>query len=123
MEHNPVGWFEIYVQDMARARTFYESMLQLKLEHLPMPEIEMWGFPFDMARVGASGSLVKMHGVASGGNSTVVYFSCVDCAVEEARVVPSGGTVQQSKMSIGEYGFISMVLDTEGNMIGLHSIQ
>ncbi|MDO8177125.1 MAG: VOC family protein [Undibacterium sp.] len=123
MEHNPVGWFEIYVQDMARARTFYESMLQLKLEHLPMPEIEMWGFPFEMERVGASGSLVKMHGVASGGNSTVVYFSCVDCAVEEARVVPSGGTVQQSKMSIGEYGFISMVLDTEGNMIGLHSIQ
>ncbi|MDO8702727.1 MAG: VOC family protein [Undibacterium sp.] len=123
MEHNPVGWFEIYVQDMARARTFYESMLQLKLEHLPMPEIEMWGFPFAMERVGASGSLVKMHGVASGGNSTVVYFSCVDCAVEEARVVPSGGTVQQSKMSIGEYGFISMVLDTEGNMIGLHSIQ
>lgn len=123
MEHNPVGWFEIYVQDMARARAFYESMLQLKLEQLPMPEIEMWSFPMDMTRTGASGSLVKVNGVASGGNSTVIYFSCADCAIEEARVVPAGGRVQRGKMSIGEYGFVSMVLDTEGNLIGLHSIQ
>ncbi len=123
MEHNPVGWFEIYVQDMARARAFYESMLQLKLEQLPMPEIEMWSFPMDMTRTGASGSLVKVNGVASGGNSTVIYFSCADCAIEEARVVPAGGRVQRGKISIGEYGFVSMVLDTEGNLIGLHSIQ
>ena len=122
MEHNPVGWFEIYVQDMPRAKKFYESMLQLKLEHLPMPEIEMWSFPMDMTRTGASGSLVKVKDVPSGGNSTLVYFSCADCAIEEARVVPNGGSIQRVKMSIGEYGFISLVLDTEGNLIGLHSL-
>lgn len=77
----------------------------------------------DMTRTGASGSLVKVNGVASGGNSTVIYFSCADCAIEEARVVPAGGRVQRGKISIGEYGFVSMVLDTEGNLIGLHSIQ
>ena len=55
------------------------------------------------------------------GNGTIVYFTCEDCAVEEKRVVPNGGKVMKSKFSIGQYGFISLVTDTEGNMIGLHS--
>ena len=64
----------------------------------------------------------KMEGFASGGNSTLVYFSCTDCAIEEARVVEFGGSIQRGKTSIGEYGYISLVLDTEGNMFGLHSM-
>jgi predicted enzyme related to lactoylglutathione lyase len=76
-----------------------------------------------MEKTGASGALVKMAGFPSGGNSTLVYFVCEDCAVEEGRVEAAGGTVERSKMSIGEYGFISLAIDTEGNMIGLHSQQ
>lgn len=120
---NPVGWFEIYVQDMARARKFYESVLRLKLEKLGPPDIEMWAFPMEMEAWGAAGALVRMEGVPSGGNSTLVYFSCEDCAVEEARVPKAGGRIQRQKMSIGEYGFISLAFDTEGNMIGLHSMK
>ena len=71
----------------------------------------------------APAALVKMQGVASGGNSTLVYFMCDDCAVEEGRVKPSGGKVEKAKMSIGQYGFISLVVDTEGNMFGLHSMK
>jgi predicted enzyme related to lactoylglutathione lyase len=52
-----------------------------------------------------------------------VYFSCEDCAVEEARVAENGWTVHQSKMSIGEHGYVTMVRDTEWNMIWLHSQQ
>lgn len=37
MAMNPVGWFEIYVQDMQRARTFYEVVLGHQLQALPMP--------------------------------------------------------------------------------------
>ena len=59
----------------------------------------------------------------SGGNSTLVYFSCTDCAIEAGRVAAFGGRIQREKMSIGEYGFISLAFDTEGNMFGLHSIQ
>ena len=62
-----------------------------------------------------------MPGFPSGGNSTIVYFACDDCAVEEARVPQFGGSIQRPKMSIGEYGFISLAVDTEGNMIGLYS--
>jgi hypothetical protein len=123
MKRNPVGWFEIYVQDMNRAKAFYEAVLQTKLDHLPAPDLEMWGFPGEPGGLGAGGSLVRMEGFPSGGNSTLVYFMCEDCAVEEGRVVASGGRIQKPKMSIGQYGFISLALDTEGNMFGLHSMK
>jgi len=120
---NPAGWFEIYVQDTSRAKTFYETVLRIELERLPSPVLEMWAFPRDPGIPGASGALAKMDGVASGGNSTLVYFSCEDCAVEEARVKSAGGKIQKPKMSIGQYGFIALAIDTEGNMFGLHSMK
>ena len=52
--HNPVGWFEIYVQDAERARTFYEAVLQVTLQRLPVPDLEMWAFGMDPAAPGAS---------------------------------------------------------------------
>jgi predicted enzyme related to lactoylglutathione lyase len=128
MKSNPVGWFEIYVQDMPRAKAFYEAVFQGALEELQNPdaneffEMEMWAFPLDMERAGASGALVKMRGCPSGG-STLVYFTCEDCSVEAARAASHGGKIFKEKMSIGEYGFIALVEDTEGNMIGLHSMQ
>jgi len=123
MESNPVVWFEIYVQDMERARKFYEAVLGFSLEKLNTPDMEMWAFPMAMDKSGAGGALVKMNGVPSGGNSTLIYFTCADCAVEAARVVPAGGRIQREKMSIGEYGFIALAIDTEGNMFGLHSMK
>ncbi len=123
MASNPVNWFEIYVQDVDRAKKFYDAVFQVKLEKLEDPETEMWSFPMNQGASGASGSLVKMKGVPSGGNSTLVYFSCVDCAVEAGRVATAGGRVHKDKMSIGEYGFMALVFDTEGNMFGLHSMK
>jgi uncharacterized protein len=123
MTNSPVGWFEIYVQDMDRAKKFYESVFQVKLERLNNPEMEMWSFPMSMDLWKASGALVKMEGIPSGGNSTLVYFSCADCAIETDRVRTFGGRIQREKTSIGEYGFISLVIDTDGNRFGLHSIQ
>lgn len=125
MNRNPVVWFEIYVQDMNRAKKFYESVFQLKLEKLdsPDPSMEMWAFPMDMEAGGASGSLCRIDGYPSGGNSTMIYFGSADCAVEEGRVAGAGGQVQRTKMSLGDYGFMSMVKDTEGNTIGVHSME
>ncbi len=121
MKTNPVIWFEIYVDDTNRAKKFYESVLACKLEKLDMPDVEIWTFPMSQELAGASGALVKMPGFPAGGNSTLVYFACDDCAIEEARVEKNGGRLQKPKMSIGEYGFISQAFDTEGNMFGLHS--
>ena len=123
MKSNPVGWFEIYVQDMERARKFYEAMLHITLGKLNSTIPELWTFPQSFTNYGASGALAKMDGVPSGGNSTLVYFSCVDCAVEGKRAVAAGGRILKEKFSIGEYGFIVLALDTEGNRFGLHSMQ
>ncbi len=50
MKTNPVCWFEIYVQEMDRAKKFYETVLGTELTKLesPMPEIEMLAFPMEM---------------------------------------------------------------------------
>lgn len=73
---------------------------------------------------GAAGALAKMKGGPSGGGtSTIVYFSCDDCAVEAGRFASAGGVVMKPKFSIGQYGFIALVTDTEKNIIGLHSLK
>ena len=126
--NNPVGWFEIYVDDMPRAKAFYQTVFGAPLTRLETPEdpasptLEMWAFPMQDNAYGAAGALVRMPGFRSGGNSVLVYFHCADCAVEAARVVPAGGEIQRDKFAIGHYGFIALAVDTEGNMIGLHSM-
>jgi predicted enzyme related to lactoylglutathione lyase len=82
---NPFTWVEIYVQDLERAKTFYEAVFDFKLEKL-QTEIPMWVFPADAGQSGA------------------------------------GGQVYTAKKSIGLFGFISLLIDTEGNLIGVHSM-
>jgi predicted enzyme related to lactoylglutathione lyase len=123
MKRNPVDWFEIYVEDMARARKFYEAVLEVKLSPLENAGAQLCTFPMEPNGSGAAGALVKMQGFASGANSTLVYFQSQDCSIEEKRASDFGGRVQKSKQSIGEHGFISLVIDTEGNMFGLHSMK
>lgn len=123
---NPVGWFEIYVQDLPRAQAFYESVFQTKLEPLPNPategpSIEMLAFPMIEKTPGSPGAIVKMEGAPSGPGGTLVYFYCEDCSEEAARVAEFGGAIARPKFPIGEYGFIALATDPDGNMIGLHS--
>jgi predicted enzyme related to lactoylglutathione lyase len=121
-ERNPVGWFEIYVDDLERAQRFYESVFSVKLQPLDSPVIKMLAFPMKGDLPGSTGALVHMPGGRPTGNAVIIYFSCVDCAEEAARAARSGGKIFKEKFSIGEYGFIALVHDTEGNLIGLHSL-
>ncbi|MBW7887402.1 MAG: VOC family protein [Bacteroidetes bacterium] len=124
---NPFTWVEIYVDDMSRAQKFYETVLQTKLSELPMsPEfgdMQMVSFAWEEGEPNISGALVKMQDMKPGAGGTLVYFACDDCSVEESRVESAGGKVLNPKMSIGDYGFCSVVMDTEGNTIGLHSMK
>jgi len=131
MNSNTVVHFEIYVQDMSRAKAFYEAVLGVTLVKMPAPtpemDMDMWFFPFDkekgMDTYGAGGMLLKMEGFNSGGSGTVVYFGCEDCAEQAARAAKFGGNVFQEKTSIGEHGFCALARDTEGNLIGFHSMK
>lgn len=124
---NPVVWFEIYVDDLARATKFYEQVFQFTMSELPAPATEpisMMAFPSDRKSANAAtGALVKMKDIKAGGNSTLVYFFSEDCSREQARVEAAGGQVVRPKTPLGEYGFMALVKDTEGNMIGVHSMQ
>ena len=124
---NSVNWFEIYVQDMARAPAFYEAVPGTRLEPLPLAEgagegLQMWSFPGERTRYGANGALCAMPGVASGAGGTLVYFACEDCGAAAARVPAAGGRIHRDRMSIGPYGYIALVFDPDGNLVGLHSM-
>ncbi len=123
MQPNPVSWFEIYVQDMARARAFYGTVLGVTIDKLPGIDLEMYALPMDEKSYGAGGALVRHEGMPSGRNSTVVYFACADCGVNAARVEPAGGKIMQAKFPIGQYGFIALAYDPDGNLFGLHSMK
>lgn len=120
-----IGFFDIYVEDMDRAQAFYETVLDTELSPMGDPNdatVVMRAFGDDFTSHGAGGALVKLEYATPGPGGSMIYFSCGDCAVEEARVTSAGGSVVKSKYSIGDHGFVSIISDTEGNMVGLHSM-
>lgn len=118
---NPVGWFDLNVANLERAKKFYETVFNVKLTDLPIE----WGkqslFPFNQEGANISGALVEKADFAPSNNNTVMYFETEDCITEEQRIESGGGKVVQPKMNIGDFGFISIFIDTEGNTVGLHS--
>ncbi len=122
---NPFTWVEIYVEDMSRAQKFYETVLQLDMVPMQTPgefgDLEMLSFPWAHGENNISGALCKTSDMKPGTGGTLVYFTSEDCAVETARVEKAGGKVLQNKFAIGEHGFCSIAMDTEGNTIGFHS--
>jgi uncharacterized protein len=123
---NPFTWVEIYVDDMPRAQKFYESVLQIQMVPMETPgentDLQMLSFPWNEGGEHISGALCKTTDMQPGTGGTMVYFTCDDCAVEASRVEAAGGQVLQKKFSIGQYGFCAVVMDTEGNAVGLHSM-
>ena len=122
---NAIGWFDLYVNDIERAATFYETVFQKRLEPIgdPTGETTMRSFPADMGAYGAAGALVKSPHSRPGPGGTMVYFSVDDCEVEQARVAAAGGTILRPKFSIGQFGWVTLCLDSEGNAFGLSSMQ
>jgi predicted enzyme related to lactoylglutathione lyase len=124
MEANMVGWFEIPVVDMGRAKKFYEAVFDLEIQEQDLNELQMGIFPFAEGRMGAWGALVKhpdfYHPSASEG--PLLYFSCGDVQVQAERIEKAGGTILQHKKLISEgVGYMALFLDSEGNRLALHS--
>ena len=122
---NPVGWFELYVRDMERAKVFYEKVLGISLTQLKQSggSLEnMWAFPMNRDGSGASGAIAKMDGAPVGAGGTIIYFVCDDCAQAAKRAKEAGGHIVKDKFSIGDYGNIALVSDPDGNVVGFHSM-
>lgn len=125
IKSNAVGWFDIYVEDMKRASKFYENLLNQKLEFLedPTGETEMKVFPGEMKVYGSSGALVKSKYSKPGSGGTLIYFSVEDCDIPESKIKKLDGKLIRPKFSIGNFGYVTLCEDSEGNLIGLNSMK
>lgn len=125
MEMNAVGWFEIPVMDMERAMKFYETVLGIKLERHQMDDFDMAWFTMLQGKPGAAGSLVKHEMYQPSSHGVMIYFTSPsgDLANELAQVEAAGGKICAPKKPIGEWGFMAVITDTEGNNVALHSMK
>ncbi|NND15917.1 MAG: VOC family protein [Eudoraea sp.] len=125
MDRNLVGWIEIPVTDMERAKTFYENVFNISISIHDMGGVIMGWFPMNENKPGSSGSLVLHEEYKpSLTHGSVLYFTCKDVVDELSRVAPAGGEVLQEKTEIGGgHGYMALVKDSEGNRIALHSNQ
>lgn len=121
--NNPVNWFEIASTDLERAKNFYAQVLKIEFQFIAVPDEPMYMFASSPEGKGAGGAIVKSKQNKPSADGTIIYFSCEDVTNEAGRVEKAGGKLLLPKMSIGEYGFISLFIDTEGNKIGLHSLK
>lgn len=120
-----VGWFEIPVLDMGRAKAFYEKVFDIKIHVEQFGDTLMGWFPFptDPEAKGAGGSLVHNTSFYKpSSNGTLIYFSSLEINNELSKVEKAGGKPLQEKTLISEdIGYMAVFIDTEGNRIALHS--
>lgn len=116
-----VNWFEIPVNDMDRAKEFYEKSFNIEITvHEFGPALMGW-FPNNNEPGRATGTLMKGNNYVPSHEGTMVYLSVDDIEATLERIGQFGGQMIQSKMAIGEHGFIGVFEDCEGNRVALHS--
>jgi len=118
---NAVSWFEIPARDLTRAKAFYDHLLGIEMSVHAMGPLQMAWFPWVEGAPGAAGALVQNENYVPSHAGSMVYFSVPSIDPVVARASSKGGKVLNPKMSIGEYGFVAHLEDSEGNRIALHS--
>jgi hypothetical protein len=123
---NAISWFEIPSTDLERATRFYEEIFQVKLFPLDVQNIKMRMFPIDNPEKGIGGALVfnKEFYKPSATDGPLIYLNGnPDVQNILDRVGAAGGTIAVPKTQISpEYGYMAVIIDTEGNRVGLHSV-
>lgn len=119
---NALNWFELYASDLDRAHDFYEAVLKETLEKIDMEGMRMSMFACDQ-KAGIGGCLTQMEGCQPGGGGTLVYLN-VEGKLDEVieRIPKAGGKIVRPKFAIPPHGFIAIFEDSEGNVVGLHSM-
>ena len=124
--NNAISWFEIGTTDMERATKFYETIFNIKLAPLDLPNIKMRMFPLDDMMTQVGGALVDSGGFhkPSATDGPLIYLNGnPDVQQVLDKVEAAGGKIMVPKTEISpEYGFMAVIIDTEGNRIGLHSV-
>ncbi|MEP0987049.1 VOC family protein [Ekhidna sp.] len=115
------NWFELPVNDMDRAKKFYQSIFNIQMaDNMEMGTSVMSFFPFEQDQEGATGTLIKQESYIPSHEGALVYFSVKEINDVIPRIEASGGKVINEKMSIGQHGFVAHFEDSEGNRVALH---
>ena len=117
---NPVGYFEIPVNDLDRAIRFYEGVFGDKIERSALDGLEMGLFPSSHQAQGITGALVKGDSYVPTTEGSRLYFSSVNIDETLTKVLSFGGSILYPKTSIGKLGWVAEFKDVEGNCIALH---
>lgn len=121
---NAINWFEIPVKKFDRAKSFYETVLDIKIELVPHPTKKYGVFPADMGNGEVGGALAEGEDCEPSNMGTLIYLTGGDdLSVPLSKVEKAGGEIVMPKTSIGENGFIAHFTDTEGNKVALHSMK
>jgi predicted enzyme related to lactoylglutathione lyase len=118
---DPINWFEIPVIDLDRATRFWETVLGTTLKRETFAGQDLAMFPRGGER-GVGGALFRDERARPSGNGTCVYLDArgdLDGCL--ARAQSAGGKIVRAKTDIGAPGFIALVQDTEGNVVGIHA--
>ena len=127
-ETNVLTWFEIPVLDIQRAKTFYETILNIEMVIRADGNDEAVFFPYNPAVIQATsgrvtGVLSKSTGNSPSVTGTLVYINASpDIQDVLDRVQQAGGKIMMPKTKINA-GFIAVIVDSEGNRVGLHAEQ
>ena len=123
---NAISWFEIPSADLDRATKFYETIFGVSLIPMDLADIKMRMFPIDDPMTGIGGAIVYSEGFhkPSATDGTLIYLNGnPDVQKVLDKVEAAGGSIMVPKTEISpEYGFMAVIIDTEGNRIGLHSV-
>src|SRR5690606_17230286 len=121
-----ISWFEIPTSDINRAQKFYETIFEIKMDELEFEGIKMRMFPLKDPMNGVGGALVQTDGFhkPSKTDGPLIYLNGnPDLQKVLDRVEGAGGSVEQAKTEISpEYGFMGIMIDSEGNRIALHNV-
>jgi hypothetical protein len=122
MMTNAINWFEIPATDFQRAVKFYGAIFETSLQHVRMDGFDMGMFPYKQGE-GIGGAVVTGEGYEPTTTGAVVYLNGGDDLNGVLnRVESAGGKILSPKFSIGENGFCAFFVDSEGNKVGLHSM-
>lgn len=121
MAANAASWFEIPVSDLARAMTFYSTVLGVDLQETSMGPSRMAFFPMNPGEPGCGGTLIQDEGYVPSKDGALVYLAVDDIDAALARVAKAGGRTLLPKLNIGEHGTIAHFEDSEGNRVAFHS--
>ncbi len=122
-----VSWFEIPATDLTRATRFYETIMEVQLIPMDLENIKMRMFPVGDMINDIGGAIVDSGGFhkPSGTDGVLIYLNGnPDVQHVLDKVEAAGGKIFLPKTEISpEFGYMAIIIDTEGNRIGLHSIQ